>query len=245
MGELLPGYLRFLPLHWAAANGDAAEVEHLIQGADVNVDEPDRRNRTPLDWAACRCHPQAINVLVKAGADVNRTGKNGWTPLLLASESIEDACESAIIALINNGADVNCQIKKCGRTSLHHAVCKGLTRATDALIKAGADVNRAANNGAAPLHLAAGWGNSEAITVLVDAGAKVNQQDKYGRTPLHVAAGTLIGDEQVIDALVKAGADVNATDNEGNTPLDIARREEWPEKFPNAFQMLEKLTAQQ
>lgn len=241
MGKLLPGYLRFLPLHWAAANGDAAEVEHLIQGANVNVDESDRRNRTPLDWAACRCHPQVINVLVKAGADVNRTDKNGWTPLLLASESIEDACESAIIALIQAKADVNCQVKRRGWTPLHYAVCKGLTRATDALIKAGSDVNRAANNGATPLHVAAWWGNAEAIAALVSAGAKVNQRDKDGGTPLHAVAVSLAGHEQVITALVKAGADLHAADDEGNTLLDIIRKDEQMEKWQGAVRILEKL----
>ena len=169
-------------MHWAAANGEVAEVKRFLR-ANVVVDEPDERNRTPLDWAACRNRPQVIVALVEAGADVNRTDREeGLTPILLASKSISD---NAVIALVDVGADVNCQDKNPGWMPLHYAILYGQEVTVEKLINAkGADVDKAANNGTTPLHLAAGLGKTEAITMLVKAGANLHATDDEGNTPL-------------------------------------------------------------
>jgi cytohesin len=53
-----------------------------------------------------------------------------------------------------------------------------------ALIQAGADVNRAANNGATPLYFAAQNGHEAVVLALIQAGGDVNKAADNSATPL-------------------------------------------------------------
>ena len=52
-----------------------------------------------------------------------------------------------------------------------------------ALIEAGADVNKAADDGETPLYTAASNGHEAVVTALIEAGADVNKADNGGKTP--------------------------------------------------------------
>ena len=49
-------------------------------------------------------HKQSVDLLIRAGADVNLTGNNGDTPLMLAAEKGHDKC---IPILLRAGAQIN------------------------------------------------------------------------------------------------------------------------------------------
>jgi ankyrin repeat protein len=67
-------------IHYAAANGDAAEVERLLAcGADPG--EADAVEFTPLHFAAQEQHPAVVAVLLRAGADIRARDRWGNTPL--------------------------------------------------------------------------------------------------------------------------------------------------------------------
>ncbi len=83
------------------------------------------------------------------------------------------------------------------------------------LIKAGADLNQATDDGATPLFIASQEGHAKAVEILVKAGADLNQTWN-GATPLFKASHD--GHVEVVEILVKAGADFNQTWN-GTTPL--------------------------
>ncbi len=83
------------------------------------------------------------------------------------------------------------------------------------LIKAGADLNQATDDGATPLFIASQEGLVEVMEILVKAGADLNQTWN-GATPLFKASHG--GHVEVVEILVKAGADLNQTWN-GATPL--------------------------
>ena len=55
------------------------------------------------------------------------------------------------------------------------------------LIEAGADVNKAMNDGATPLFMAAQWGHEAVVRALIEASADVNKATDDGKTPLSVA----------------------------------------------------------
>jgi ankyrin repeat protein len=90
-------------IHYAAANGDTAEVTRLLaRGADPS--EPDATAFTPLHFAAQEQHPDVIEVLLAAGADVGARDRWGNTPLWRAVFTAHgDASTSS--ALVLAGAD--------------------------------------------------------------------------------------------------------------------------------------------
>ena len=87
------------------------------------------------------------------------------------------------------------------------------------LIAAGADVNKANEDGETPLYRAIWDGHSECVKLLLAApGIDVNKADKDGRTPLYRAACD--GHTECVRLLLAApGIDVNKADKYGNTPL--------------------------
>ena len=88
------------------------------------------------------------------------------------------------------------------------------------LVEAGADVNKADNNGETSLWMASKEGNLEVVRLLLDAGANVDKADNKGMTPLYVAS--YMGHLEVVRLLLDAGADKDKADNNGMTPLYIA-----------------------
>ncbi|MCD7938164.1 MAG: ankyrin repeat domain-containing protein, partial [Tannerellaceae bacterium] len=134
-------------------------------GADVNQEDKDGNTALDhaLGEAGCRCRLLAVPVgnrsdrdrgahadpsaypgqnhssiaieLVKAGADVNRINKQGYSPLMLA---LENFYPEVIPVLLEYGADVNYRNKQ-GKTPLQIAYRHGLEEAARLLIEAGAN----------------------------------------------------------------------------------------------------------
>ena len=92
----------------------------------------------------------------------------------------------------------------------------------DALIAAGADVNRVNNIEASPLLWAAMSGNATIVKALIAAGSNVNKAGEAGQTPLIWAA--IHNDSTIVNTLIAAGADVNRVNNIGESPLLWAAR---------------------
>ncbi len=73
------------PLHLASRHSDLAVLRALVAGG-ADIELRDRRNGwTPLLHAIHVRNGPAVTALIEAGADVNRTGKSGMTPLIMAS----------------------------------------------------------------------------------------------------------------------------------------------------------------
>ncbi len=112
--------------------------------------------KTSRPWRACETRPvkpsqlrSAVEALLQARADVNTADKNGFAPLSVAA--------SAPIAtmLIERGADLNAT-STFGQTALWRAVEDGdRAGVVQALLQAGAAVNKADDDGDPPLSFAA------------------------------------------------------------------------------------------
>jgi ankyrin repeat protein len=77
-----------------------------------------------------------------------------------------------------------------------------------ALLKAGADVHKASDDGVTPLIAAAQHGHAAVVMALLEAGAAIDKADNDGRTSLFAAAQH--EHEAVVLALLEAGAEVAA-----------------------------------
>ena len=106
-------------------------------------------------------------------------------------------------------------------TPLFLASRNGHCDIVDALLRGGADVNKAMDIGATPLFMASQLGHCDVVEALLRGGADVNKAKNDGVTPLFMASQD--GHCDVVEALVRAGADLTLAWR-GQTPLHSATR---------------------
>ncbi|XP_075718262.1 ankyrin repeat domain-containing protein 6 isoform X3 [Rhinoderma darwinii] len=232
----------------AAYKGQVDNVVQLInKGAKVAVT---KHGRTPLHLAANKGHLNVVQILLKAGCDLNVQDDGQQTALHRAAV----VGNSDILAiLIQEGCALDRQDKD-GNTALHEAAWHGFSQSVKLLVKAGANVLAKNKAGNTPLHLACQNGHSQScrflllagsradlknhagdtclhvaarynhlsvIRILLSAFCSVNEKNQAGDTPLHVAAA--LNHRKVIKVLLEAGADATLLNNAGQIALDTAR----------------------
>ncbi|XP_061554800.1 ankyrin repeat family A protein 2 isoform X1 [Phycodurus eques] len=91
----------FTPLMWAAAHGQIAVVEFLLQnGADPNLLAKGRESA--LSLACSKGYTDIVKMLIDCGVDVNEYDWNGGAPLLYAVHGNHIRC---VELLLESGAD--------------------------------------------------------------------------------------------------------------------------------------------
>lgn len=223
------------PLMYAARfNSNPGIITALVNaGADVNAGDDDFR--TPLMNAALHNkEPGVITALVKAGADVNALDYDEKSVLDYAADN-ENLSVEEVKKAIESGGAVFSSEAAAARMALQEkfieACESGSAQSVQALIDAGADVNRKFQDPtlgfrAAPLMLAV-MKNRDArvIEALIRAGADVNERDPDGWHVL-IYAVYYNTSPDIITVLANAGADVNTWSKDAEeiemTPLMFA-----------------------
>ncbi len=185
------------------------------------VAELEKRHITPARYNRCLIYAAAnndmelLNLLIIAGADINKQNEHGQTAIeqalnnsayecisrLLREENLNtDHCLSpvekaaitgdneALKQLIANGANINTVNNTDNRTPVLLAARYGHTACLQSLLNAGAIIGKGDSNNNTPLHLAAENGHLDCVKLLQNAGANINQCNLSGLTPLHLAA---------------------------------------------------------
>jgi uncharacterized protein len=218
------------PLMWASARRHPAMMQLLIsKGADVNAASIDRDYQrhvtaegrpksldsgglTPLLYAARENCMACVDVLVKAGADIDLPDPDGVTPLHVAVMNANwDLAKQLIVA----GADVN-QWDIYGEAPLFTAVNQ----------RTRIDGGRASID---PINQTTGL---QIVQLLLEKGADPNQQLFFkpanargvvmtrGTTPLIRAA--VNADAEVVKLLLAKGADATLMTADRQTPIHAA-----------------------
>ena len=171
------------PLLIAAYNDGAIEAARLLleKGADVNA--RDNGGTSVLELAAFANNIELARILIAKGANVNNVDELGFTPLLDAAGN-GDHNAAMVKLLIEHGANVNAksgdsvEIVKNGPLALGHLTPLQLAaqanyEATEALLKAGADVNAKDVRNATPLVFAVATDRPDPkiVKLLLDKGA--------------------------------------------------------------------------
>lgn len=202
----------------ASALSRSPEILQAIIDGGGKVRVTDRATGlTPLHTAARHSTARIVEVLLKAGADVNARCLEKRTPLHSATV---DSRIDIVRALCDAGADVNAACRQ-GRTPLHSYAMHGASAAIlELLLSNGGDVHREDLNFRQPLHNCCmnGLSTPAMVVALLDAGADLGARERDRRTPLHCAAGCQV-DANVLLVLIARGADVRARDSMGFTPL--------------------------
>lgn len=229
----------------AVITHDHKTLQSLLDSGDSPNGARDLKGN-PLVMACQLSDLDAVKILVKAGAEIDRSDPSNVNALYAA---IGHNQPEIVSYLLDHGVQVNGRSKYNGETPLFHVLRYHNMKLLTVLFKAGADANLRNNDGDTPLMIAsyaddydlvkflkangakftspneelifaAIQGDVAEIQRLLAAGAKVNQSYRYDRTPLMLAAGN--GQTAAVKALIAAGADINARDNEHDTPLVFA-----------------------
>jgi ankyrin repeat protein len=124
-----------LDLHTAIYMRDLDAIrQHIKADSDLNIKEPSRKS-TPLITAAAFDEPDAAQILIDGGANINATNMDGSTALITAAAFGKTKVAKV---LINSGADLNIQ-NNDGSTALHTAAFLCNKEIVEALLNAGAD----------------------------------------------------------------------------------------------------------
>lgn len=233
------------PLYAAIVAGHLDVVAELLRKrADVNVPVADI---TPLMAAADRGLAEAVNLLLKTGANPRATTKTGWTALHFAGQS---GCEQCIAPLVKAGGDINArgqgEINGQAKDGVTPLSCAMYQRGSDgfvlSLVRNGADQNQlslVAFDMITPLMWAAQNLRSDLLAALLAAGGNPNIADaKTPRSTLREPSGRTAlfyvfdksesnpqidqNREAMLRSLLANGADVNARDKEGYSALMVA-----------------------
>lgn len=110
-------------------------------------------------------------------------------------------------------------------TPLIAAAADGHAETVDFLLKAGANIEAAHNDGGTALYCAVAAGHPDALKVLMEAGAKLEVTNGGGQTPIMIACWNpheSTGKLECVSLLIEAGAKLESTDHSGKTPLMAA-----------------------
>ena len=207
----------YTPLHWSAQKGLITITNLLLEnyGCNQMLHFQSKYGRTPLHLAALYSQEDVVQLLLKAGANMNIKDMDGHTPLF---EAIKSGNEQLVSLLIRNGGDITLP-DKYNRTPLFIATDLGKDNIVRLLIDQ-------------VLHSEQQQQQQQRNQILEEEGvasstttcdAVINMKDtENGQTPLHVAASR--GFASIVELLyTKYGANNLIADKYGITPIQVAR----------------------
>jgi uncharacterized protein len=151
-----------LDIFEAAAVGDHAQLQTLLDGDPDRADAFAPDGFFPLGLAAFFNHPETVRLLLVRGADVTLVARNAMQIQALhgavADKSEADALVLATM-LLEYDAPVNAA-QHGGYTALHAAAQSGYAALAELLLTRGADPNARTDDGQTPAQIAAEHGHT-------------------------------------------------------------------------------------
>ena len=204
------------PLRIAVLDDNIPMADLLIKsGAKVNA--CDFYGNTPLIDACWHCNSAMLQLLIDAGATMERATKG----------DVLDAFECVKEGAAESNADPAPALKVlAAHWMLSSAQCGDFDGVEEAIANGG-DINERDENGRTPLFYALEFLEPAAIETLIRSkGADPSVRDRHGMTLLHYLLGLCQGDDKemtrIVSILLKAGIDVNARDIYGRTAVFAA-----------------------
>ncbi|XP_028332223.1 ankyrin repeat and SOCS box protein 3 isoform X2 [Gouania willdenowi] len=172
----------------AAQRGHLSVLRLLLKGNPPEFDINQLTNdlSCPLYAAVDNGHKDVVELLVRKGAELNRTHTHScWTCLHQAVYK----GHSGIVRLLSTVCDLEA-VDEHNITPLFLAAQHGQRECLEILINAGADVNAAAADLANPLFIASQGGHESCVELLLDHDADPDEpcSNEWNQLPIHASA---------------------------------------------------------
>ncbi len=217
MRENLPGSNASVMelLHEIQKNNEEGVRKIINDGFNVNSDvsDPSNGNTNPLLFASSLGKKNMVEILIKAGANIDKQNSSGDTALIAASRigNIE-----IVKYLIKAGADIDKQ-NSSGDTALIAASRIGDIEVVKYLINAGADINKQNSSGDTALIAASRIGDIEVFKYLINAEADLNIENTNKQTASMIAGNNQTFFSEIRTLLSKLETTKTQTQAEGPT----------------------------
>lgn len=186
-----------MPLLLAAKSNDGlAHLRLLLADPRIDLRVGDLEGATALHLATANVNMEAMDLLLRAGADHRLRDGVGRTPIHLACQTVDEAPMRLLLA---TGADPNATSGE-GRAALHETMSRWTSwpKPQEAkvalLLESGARVNQRDKQGMTPLFYAASSGWARLTSLMLKHGADPTARADNGDRPLdavtrQIAAG--------------------------------------------------------
>lgn len=211
-------------LHWAVKNQDLATVKLLIEyGINLDTTDTESCNHSPLTRATLTGNLEILQLLLAAGASVNKPG-------FLLKTALHVACEEgmldAVKLLLHYGVDPTLEDEF--RTTALETAARGKRDSLEmAELVWQASIPYWQDRQHKQYHINKGLcgavlcGNTPLVKFFIKQGASVHCIGPQSRSLVNFTC--CVGDyPDCIDELYKAGAELNMTDQHGQYPLHFA-----------------------
>ena len=176
-------------------------------------------NGTALTYASAKGNADIVEILIKAGANINSSDSRGFNAL---SYSAKYGHSTTAVFLKSKGVKAHKiterRIQSAAFGHKYDSDASSKDEIPDvSLITGGMDVNSKDEHGFTGLMYAVINSDKQKVLDMLNLGAEVNAKNNIGDTSLMLALMPF--NKEISDLLLKNGADINAGDNEGMTPL--------------------------
>ena len=154
---------------------DIVLLEQLLAKSPELIDKQDPKGNTALGVAAKQGKVEAVRVLLKAGATIEKLNRKHYSPLHLAAMGETEAHTEVLEMILEKFPKKVNQRGKNKSTALHLAVHARNEHSIVALTEHKADVSLRDENKATPLHLLI----QQFVTALGDGGTAMSEQQGY------------------------------------------------------------------
>ncbi|MCB1115477.1 MAG: ankyrin repeat domain-containing protein [Chlamydiia bacterium] len=218
--------------HEYCAIGSLNQVKTMVERHPIwkrtNVNTPDSKQFSPLDYASYGNKSTVVDYLLSKKASTHQKGPDGYRPLHWASMQGAYHCAKA---LAEAKADVNAQ-GEFHRTPLHMAVFNRRLETTRLLLqhKANPNAQTSPDNGLqTSLHIAVNNKDAEIVNLILECGLGIDTsiKDQAGFTPLYYAVQ--IGSKRIIELLT------------GHKTCPIIKNDDDPNGLKALMELSEKL----
>ena len=177
------------PMHYAASSGFFEMVE-LLRSYGAHADILNKVQQSPVDLARSHGYNRIVDVLrnrpPRTGTTVQRE-KLTMAKEKMLSRAIFSNDEAAVVARIEEGANVNWVNPTTSIAPLHVAVKQGRVKLVRLLLERGADANIQTKAGWTALHFAATKSDYVMAALLKEFGARSDIVNEWMKAPTDIA----------------------------------------------------------